>query len=48
MNIKSVVGLVAGAFVGWKIGERVMPGTVGEIGGAVVGAVAGSYVAKKL
>lgn len=48
MNIKTIIGLVAGGFVGWKVGERVMPGTVGEIGGGVVGAAAGYWVAKKL
>lgn len=46
-NIKTIVGIALGGFVGWKVGER-FGGTLAEVGGAVVGAGAGYYVAKKL
>jgi hypothetical protein len=48
VNIKNILFIVGGAFVGWKVGERAMPGTVGEIGGGVVGAAVGYWVGKKV
>ena len=39
---------VGGGFVGWKVGERVAPGTLGELGGAAAGALVGYYVGKKV
>jgi hypothetical protein len=46
--MKNIVAMTVGGFVGWKIGERVSPGTLGEVGGAVAGAAAGFMIAKKL
>ena len=48
MGVKNIVGLVLGGFVGWKVGERVASGPVGEFGGAAVGAAVGYWVAKKV
>ena len=48
MNIKTILLAVGGGFVGWKVGERVAPGTLGEVGGAVAGALVGYYVGKKV
>ena len=47
MNIKMILGLGLGGYLGWKIGERVSPGALGEAGGAVVGAGVGYYLSKK-
>lgn len=43
-----IVALVGGAFVGWKVGERVGDGTAAEVVGAVVGGGVGYYFGKKL
>lgn len=48
MNLKNILFLLGGAFVGWKVGERFVPGTVGEVGGAVAGGAVGYWVAKKV
>lgn len=48
MNIKVILLTVGGGLVGWKVGERVAPGTAGEIGGAAAGALVGYWIAKKV
>ncbi len=47
MNLKTILFVAGGGFVGWKLGDRFVPGTVGEVGGAVVGAGVGYFLSKK-
>lgn len=48
MNIKMLLFVGGGAFVGWKLGERVRSDTIGELGGAALGAGVGYWVSKKV
>lgn len=47
-NLKTILFVGGGAFVGWKVGERIKDDTIGEVVGAVVGAGAGYWLSKKV